>query len=226
MKMIEVEYWNGKPCWAEVSVGKDEPFGIRLKVHGWTKNKGLNAASFKAHDGQEVETQVEGVSYDQASGDWVFDHYFKGREDSVQLDYTCNAKVELPDVHVKVNVDKGSVRCGKDAYGESVGQTLTNPTVKYGATVDLSALGSKPVQMELGNSNNTDAGLVMRDDTTEIFSVKHSQQKKIGGKWYWQSGSTITLNADKVMFGDKMLAVQEVTIDGTAYPVLVAVPMV
>lgn len=34
MKMIEVEYWNGKPCWTEVSVGKDEPFGIRLKVHG------------------------------------------------------------------------------------------------------------------------------------------------------------------------------------------------
>jgi hypothetical protein len=225
MKLNTIEANGKEPAFAEIHVLENEPYGIRLVLRNWTYNKMIGACSFYSGE-KAVPTYVESISYEQETGTWVMDYYCPAVSEDVDLKYWCNSKNDFPSITVKVVVDKGSIRTGKDVNAE-----LMMPKISYGefdGDVDIDLQGaygnSRSITIDAGASDNYCAVKMKDEDSKTIFEVGHYVDKTIGKVTVKGQGSTIRMNPDKFILNGKVVAVQEITIDGTTYPVLVALP--
>lgn len=225
MKLTTIEANGKEPAYAEIHVLENQPYGIHLVVRNWTYNKGINGCSFYSN-GKAIPTYVEGISYDQDTGTWVMDYYCPTISEDLEMKYWCNAKIEYPSINVKVVVDKGSIKEGKN-----VNEALMMPKISYGefdGDVDIDLQGaygnSRNITIDAGASNNYCSVLMKDEDSNTIFEVGHYVDKTMGKATLKSKGSTIRMNPDKFILNGKVVAVQEITIEGTTYPILVALP--
>lgn len=225
MKLTSIEVNGKEPAFAEIHVLENQPYGIHLVLRNWKYNKAINGCSFFSN-GTSIPTYIEGISYDQESGTWVYDYYCPAVSEDIEMKFWCNAKVEYPSINVKVVVDKGSIKEGKN-----VNEELVMPKISYGefdGNVDIDLQGaygiSRDITIDAGKSDNY-CSIKMKDENSKtIFEVGHYIDKKFGKVTIKDEGSTIRMNPDQFILNGKVVGVQEITIDGTTYPVLVAFP--
>lgn len=225
MKLTTVKANGLEPAYAEIHVLENQPYGIHLVLENWTYNKGINGCSFYSGD-KSVPTYVEGVSYDQETGTWVYDYYCPATSEDIDMEYWCNANIKYPSIHVKVIVDRGSVKEGKNVNSEMTMPKISYPEIDGDVDIDLQgAYGlTRNITIDAGKANNYCSVLMKDEDAKTLFEVGHYIDKKMGTSTIKAKGSTIRMNPDKFILNGRVVAVQEITIDGTTYPVLVAFP--